>query len=731
MSEILAKSDRTTLEQHINDLLLVAKALESALPVLPKIARKENFWELLHVAILFHDLGKTTPGFQKGLFSKRYHFRHEWLSAALCLNLALEEEEKLLCASAVLFHHKDEGTLRERYNEEKAHKRDLEAQMPVDPNALLFDDEFLALDFEWIKTFLHVHGLMLPSFEANNPLPKLTIPWKPKHPKVSEQKKFEHLLMIGSLKICDHNASAGITSLPLIDKADFTFLTQIQKPYTHQQKAWQSDGNTLLLAPTGTGKTESALGWAQKQLLGQQGRVFYVLPYTASINAMYKRLSSSEEGFGSDTKIGLLHGKARFFLDKLYEGEEGKSLKEFIDMHRKVLKPFKIVTPFQILKWAFGVKGFEQGFCELSGGCFIFDEIHVYDYELFQRLVLFLSWMIEKLHIRVFIMSATIPKFMQSQLIEKLTINTIITPDEELTNNLVRHRIELIDDVIENSSELILELLQQNKKILVVCNSVLKAQELFQAFEHIASKVLLHSRFNAKDRTVHEQTIYEKAPQLLIGTQAIEVSLNIDYDVIITELAALDALLQRFGRVYRRRPGNILNTQNINCFITLHVDKSTQQIYGTNVLQKTAEELQKINNDLLHESQVQKMLDAVYEPKTFDPELEGDFYKMVNEITPYKVHLDNEEKFNEQFDGVEVLPIQLYETWKKLDDTHEYLEAEKLFVPISRNLFHHFQNLVFTEKTYNNRYILIIRLVYDSALGLTQEEYFDNGLGDI
>ena len=117
----------------------------------------------------------------------------------------------------------------------------------------------------------------------------------------------------------------------------------------------------MLSAPTGSGKTEAALLWTDKNQCGTLGnRVFYVLPYTASINAMYNRL----KGLVSDEKIGVLHGKAAYFtyqqlVDKDYTPQDAAtSARQELNLTRKICRPYKVLTPFQLLKAFFGIRGF-------------------------------------------------------------------------------------------------------------------------------------------------------------------------------------------------------------------------------------------------------------------------------------------------------------------------------------------------------------------------------------
>ena len=96
---------------------------------------------------------------------------------------------------------------------------------------------------------------------------------------------------------------------------------------------------------------------------------------------MYERLKE----LVSDDKIGMLHGKANYFVykdlaDKEYTYQEAAAeVREQQDLTKKICRPYKVLTPFQLLKAFFGIRGFEMQMAEMSQGLFIFDEIHAYD----------------------------------------------------------------------------------------------------------------------------------------------------------------------------------------------------------------------------------------------------------------------------------------------------------------------------------------------------------------
>ena len=712
---MLAKSDGLSLEEHIQDLLDVSKAFKIAFPALKKLFGNDEFWNYLKTSILFHDIGKATKGFQELMREgKKYRFRHEVLSAIVAQNYTDNE----LIINAVLSHHKNFKKLKELLNEYDNNEKYNQDRWTA--------KEFEELDFLWIEKFLCKYGIEnkeLKLYGLNEIIKKWTS--KRSRRKISEQEKFQNIFLSATLSICDHNASAGIKKIPIIEQKNFNFLHKRKyKPYHHQQASWNTKGNALLIAPTGQGKTESSLGWLQTQLDIRQGRAFYILPFTASINAMTKRVSSRKDGFGDEKLVGLLHGKAKFFIDEYYERKDGQSLKDLIDINKKIIKPFKVVTPFQILKWAFGVKGFEKGFTELAGSYLIFDEIHIYDRELFRRILFFIEWLIDKLDIKVFIMTATMPTFMQEHIKQTLNISQEIRADNKLIESIKRHKIKLLDSTIEEQKSFIQSKINQGKNVLVVCNTVAKAQEMYEDIE-CSDKTLLHSGFNGRDRTQKEKSIQsEKKPQLLVGTQAIEVSLDIDYDLIVTEPAPLDALLQRFGRVYREKNRILNENDEANCFVTTTIEDVHKIIYKETLISNTLLELQEIQNTVINENIIQNLLNKIYEPFELNEDgLRENFRDYLDRLYPFNVYEESEEEFFSQFDGIEVLPVELRDVFVGHIENKEYLEAEKLFVSISKKRYMaNREKISFFEAYGYKRVFPIIALKYSNDIGLTNDE---------
>jgi CRISPR-associated endonuclease/helicase Cas3 len=497
----------------------------------------------------------------------------------------------------------------------------------------------------------------------------------------------------------------------------------------------QTNGNAILISPTGSGKTESAMLWLRQQLTTHgQGRTFYILPFTASINAMYERLRK-EIG---EEKVGMLHGK---LADYLYESFEEnpvttdlEALKKIRDKFKTIHTPLKIVTPFQLLKHLFGIKGFEQGIFEMAGGHFIFDEIHAYSPDTFAQIKWLIEYLVTYLQAKIFIMTATLPTFMRKELEAVIGKDnfTIIKAEESLYRQFNRHQLKLKSGKLtdEENIEEIIKSFDEKRKVLVVCNTVKSAQFVYQKLQkHAKSSVLLHGAFNGEDRRKHEKKLKEEI-FLLVGTQAIEVSLDIDYDIIYTEPAPLDALIQRFGRINRRR-------KNSSCPVVVFDTANDQDhyIYDSETVNRTLEILKRIaseNESIIQEVKLQEYIDEVY--PCWTPKEEQVFnstwtaLQSLN-ISPLLYDKVSEDDFYSKFDGIKVLPEGLKDRFHEYLSNHDFIGAERLKVQIRKQKF---ASLCKTKSLlYPERYPLgkskdvnywVLRQKYDPLIGLMDGE---------
>lgn len=485
----------------------------------------------------------------------------------------------------------------------------------------------------------------------------------------------------------------------------------------------------MLSAPTGSGKTEAALLWShenQSETLGN--RVFYVLPYTASINAMYKRLTE----LVSDEKIGMLHGKAAYFVyqqlvDKAYTSQEAAtSARQELNLTRKICRPYKVLTPFQLLKAFFGIRGFEMQMAEMSEGLFIFDEIHAYDPHTTALILTMIERLRKDYDAKFCIMTATMPQFLKDMLSEVLENPSQIEMASEERDKYTRHKVRLLDGNIHDAIPLIEEHLMEGQRVLVVCNTVQQAQDVFQELLGVTENAkLLHSRFILKDRERIEKELEDAA--LLVGTQAVEVSLDIDFDCLFSEPAPIDALIQRFGRVNRKGGKGICEV----C-ICKEGGENDRYIYSRDKVKGTLNAFASV--DVLHESKIQSLIDEVYSEGYDEKEREEFdtanrlFEQHLQNIVPFIEHTSSRQEFYALFKSIEVVPACYEEDfWAKIE-AREYYEAKAYIAQINHNQFArlHKDGQLYEAKRFGQLGQWFIKVRYDETLGLLLDEHSTN-----
>jgi CRISPR-associated endonuclease/helicase Cas3 len=702
MAEVLAKSEPPiSLRQHTEDCLHVFRSVRLLFPHIPQICHEPNFFEYLFYALFLHDFGKAATGFQKALFAKseneRWKYRHEILSAGYihCLE-SLNDEAKHAVAMAIITHHKSVKILEEKYSTVDSYgKEDWQCKVKELEQNFSYNQKFLAELPKYAEEFL---GYALPPPKIPQTVKEIADSYEYAVEWFLQNKTPLHstfgIMLRGLTIACDQLASSGkaeaqsgLDKKIIEDSISSALQEKLKKQspinlcdelYPFQKRLRGFLGNAFLSAPTGSGKTEASLLWAgANQEIGK--RIFYVLPYTASINAMSKRLSAQ---FGEE-KVGVLHGKARYFiyqtlLEREYENYE-RAVKEAKAIHglsKKIYRPLKILTPFQILKAFFGIKGWESMTAEFAGGLFIFDEIHVYDAHT-TALLLKAIERLTALDAKCLFLSATFPRFLKEKIravipnIEEISLDEDSEEDAKLLNK-ARHRIRTLEGEIVNHCSEIISQLQNGKRVLVVCNTVKRAQEIYQELQQKAkTSALLHGRFILRDREQIEERLSQV--QLLVGTQAVEVSLDLDFDVLFTEPAAIDALIQRFGRVNRKGEKGIADV-----FICTKGSEKDKYFYDLNRIEKTLSVLQ--NGEELSEKRVIELVEEVYkdgynkeEQQTFEFVTQS-FGRIVENLRPFDESEDKDE-FYELFRSIEIVPSKFQSDFLTAIKDKKFFEA--------------------------------------------------------
>ena len=764
MSTLFAKSDpRETLKEHTENCLAVYNSLRERMPFLADIAEVPDFFEHLFYAVALHDFGKAATGFQKQLTDrKRWGYRHEILSTGFVVTLQLPQEAKQAIALAILTHHKDIETLIEKhpcwqenevgYQEWQKHVTELKPNW----DALM---EIQAQVPQWCPMEECLWTPVTSTDQLISGYGEFLVPYWIAFDDVELTRLhgIYGMLIRGCMIACDHLASAGKneiqTALNSLEACLVEQIKQFDRWEPFQKESGETTGQLMLSAPTGSGKTEAALLWSDKNQCETLGnRVFYVLPYTASINAMYERLKK----LVSDDKIGVLHGKAIYFMyqalvDKDYtpqnaakyqamyqdligQGRDPESAEKLVrqkraqderNLTKKICRPYKVLTPFQLLKAFFGIKGFEMQMAEMSQGLFIFDEIHAYDPHTTALILTMIKKLREDYDAKFCIMTATMPKFLKQMINDALGQLTPIEMDAQERDRFTRHRVVLLDNSIHEAIPLIEERLVQGQQVMVVCNTVNQAQNVFQKLQSVTDNAkLLHSRFILRDRERIEQEL-ENA-DLLVGTQAVEVSLDIDFDCLFTEPAPIDALIQRFGRINRKGKKGICD---------VHISKEggeyDKYIYSTEKVERTIKVFASVSDDNLQESKIQCLIDKVYS-EGYDEKEEDTFIKAkrmfeshLQNIVPFIEDAKGRKEFNELFKSVEVVPMCYEQEYLAEIDARRYYEARAYIAQISYNQFARLKK----EKQINENERInqcFINVHYDKTLGLILDEYNPN-----
>jgi len=722
------------LECHTTDAINVLKSMKESFIWLEELS--PGIFDLSFYAVLLHDFGKCASGFQKaGLTKKRWGYRHELLSAPFVQFLDFPERERNLIALAVLTHHKSWDEIEEIL------------PIRVGDIPLEFDERLdeLLERAEYIEKMLipRIPNLEAYYFGTKKPPRQFSLPpdWKEKLRRFDflslkkwyetnlERERLTLTFMRGLLNASDHLASAGelnIALLPdIVDAIETKVPMEMWRPI--QRRAFETEGNLILRAPTGYGKTEAALLWAHRNAFksrkGIASRIFYVLPYKASINAMHKRLTGL---FSDPALVGVLHSSATFYLYS-----SNLEYKRLNSLYRKIYTPLKITTPFQLMKAFFGVGFHEMLRTELSGSLLIFDEIHAYEPNIL-GIILAMLEELKNLKVRAMVVTATLPNFLDSMVRDILSSQELkVTKDE--ADRFTRHRINIVEGGMEELEEIIneLDLHEKSKKIgkpiLLACNSVDRAISVYQTLTEQEYKVLLlHSRFTYGDREEKEKALFERMSEydFVVATQVVEVSLDVSFSTILTEPAPIDALVQRFGRV-NRQGWREKRVEDI--YILTQGSKNDRKIYKPYTLvEKSLELLRELDGQELKESIIPEIVSKAYSDVEKDLVKKINYYKdlagaIFRNLKPLKKGED-EKKFYEMFNGLEVVPRVYAEKTLELLKRGKEIEAHRYLVPIPDWLyFAEHENFYPLSDKGRGRYILVAGLEYSSELGLLRK----------
>lgn len=475
-------------------------------------------------------------------------------------------------------------------------------------------------------------------------------------------------------------------------------LRPCQNMLLHATESMSSPGLIILEAPMASGKTEAALLAAEKIASKHgQGGVAFLLPTMATSNAMFTRIHKwlgavpDARGPHQTQTMNLVHGRAALNEDytqlkqwKTWSmGDDVCCSRETAIAHtwlsgRKLslLASFIIGTVDQLLMAALKARHVVLRHLGLASKVVIIDEAHAYDAYMNVYLDRALAWL-GAYKVPVIILSATLPPSRRNALVNAYTEATRVSisipeaprtpsdnsPDYPLAticeNHDVRYMtgqdssrslrigIEEFPDDDNALLELLRAVMENGGCVGIMRNTVSRAQATYQLLhENLDVPVILdHSRFIACDRARKDAEVISllgkdakaRPKQLIIvGTQVLEQSLDIDFDLLISDIAPIDLLLQRLGRLHRHEKWNATRPSRMRqprAFITGVTDWATQPptvdkditfIYEMALLLRTFAVLRQLDTpptgtSICLPTDIARLVEAVYEDRVSVP----------------------------------------------------------------------------------------------------------------
>jgi CRISPR-associated endonuclease/helicase Cas3 len=576
MSEIFYAKPDQTYQQHLEAVYAAWKeTVTFKSNFINRLAQKygfslERFLKSSLLTIVLHDIGKMSEPFQAMMkasregrkFNFKQNYRHELASfvfTAIAGHAFYRSDplsEVPIEALSVAGHHKTLNT------DLTSFVRERNAATP------LFLPEGLKQALEIASKIFSCEGWQFPELpeglEKKNPFSFLAqlIGWDGLLTKMLEREEGErtrilYILIKGILHYADWHGSGNAPVSYYVKKSPHSLVEDLRKrcqekkiifeglrPF--QKAAGEHCGHLIAVAPTGSGKTEASLLWALNNAREMGGaKIIYLLPTMVTANSIWQRLCT----IFSKENVGLTHSTANLLLEKEDVEDEADTWenRRNVLFDQAFIRPVTVATVDQLLACGFNARRWVLKEVNAANAVIVLDEIHAYDGWTLGLIIATIRHF-AALGSRFLLMSATLPTDLVRLFEQELKNVKVI---RELTLLQAKRSCYYKDErLIDESGEEIEEAVKSGRKVLVVVNTVDHCQGLAQRFSHL-EPICYHSRFILKDRKSIEDKI--ESARLVVATQVVEVSLDIDFDWLFTECAPPDAIAQRAGRVNRYR----------------------------------------------------------------------------------------------------------------------------------------------------------------------------------
>ena len=407
-------------------------------------------------------------------------------------------------------------------------------------------------------------------------------------------------------------------------------------------------------------------------------KCFFVLPLKTAINAMYERI---KELCGEDYKhrVALVHSDMKAYYLRNLDEKQGNEVDKAFDFgyaqsSRQFSLPITVCTPDQIFDFALKYPGYEYKLAMSSYSRFIIDEIQMYDPELLAAIIYAVE-MIHTLGGKVAVLTATLPPFVKEELVR------VFKGDAELENfsgdGKLRHNVRVFEDKLtaEDVQSIITDTRCGSvKKYLVVCNAINVANDIYEQLK--ASGIdadinLFHSNFTRKDRAAKEGQILKAAkipndklerPQIWVSTSVVEASLDIDFDILITELSDLFSLFQRFGRVNRKGKKDYSKT---NCYVFTEIQGNAKYFVDETIHSMSKAAIKNFEGVISEDDKNKLIEDYLSVNKIKGSEYYKKYLSSYNNYRESCDYLKSQNDGIRRIDRIDAIPIEVYNQHKE------------------------------------------------------------------
>lgn len=395
-------------------------------------------------------------------------------------------------------------------------------------------------------------------------------------------------------------------------------------------------GLIILESPMGSGKTEAALAFLSTVASRRELRGFYfALPTQATSNAMLARLNRYlERAMEGGAELHLLHAHAS--LNDDYAGLRLASMGDdreakvaanswFAAAKRGLLAAGGVGTIDQALLATLKVRHFFVRLFGLSGKLLLLDEVHAYDAYMDEEIKCLLGWA-RLCGITVVLLSATLPQRKRHEFIRAFAPNargetapayprvTGVFEDGRIETKHIKGldtaELHVVPHTIaggkaDTTVAILSQTLPADGCAACIMNTVAEAQELYRRLKSEPTLqncplFLFHARYPMERRLeIERQLLFlfgnkgdRPRRAVVVATQVIEQSLDLDFDVMISDLAPIDLLLQRSGRLHRHKRGERRHPRSLRLLLpdltASTVDFGTSAFYHADILLLTA-----------------------------------------------------------------------------------------------------------------------------------------------